>query len=91
MPRIIEHLHFNFGYHVEHHLFPAANPRHARAISRVVARLYPDRYQRMSFLRAMMRLARTPRVYGSPTTLLAPWTGRKYPTLLPSDTVASDK
>ena len=33
-PRWLERLHLQFGYHVEHHLFPMVSGRHAPAIRR---------------------------------------------------------
>src|SRR5204862_6715984 len=44
-PRVLEILHLQFGYHVEHHLFPAMSGRHARRVREELVRLWPDRYQ----------------------------------------------
>jgi len=35
-PRVLERLHLDFGFLVEHHLFPAMSPRHAREVCEVV-------------------------------------------------------
>ena len=43
-PRWLERLHLQFGYHVEHHLFPMMSGRHAPAVREVLVRLYGDRY-----------------------------------------------
>jgi fatty acid desaturase len=81
--RAVDVLHLSFGYHVEHHLFPAMSPRHARRVRTAVTRLWPERYQSMSLLAALRRLWETPRVYASSTLLVEPETGRTWPTLEP--------
>lgn len=83
-PRWIERLTLGFGFHVEHHLFPAMSSRHARAVRDVVAARWPERYQSLPLAEALRRLHRTARVYKNATTLIDPTTRREYPTLLPA-------
>jgi len=83
-PRWIEWMTLKFGYHVEHHLFPAMSSRHARTVRELVRERWPTRYQSMPLLTALSRLHHTARVYRDPVTLIDPSTGREYPTLMPS-------
>ena len=83
--RFVEWLTLRFGYHVEHHLFPAMSSRHALRVREAVQRLWPERYQSMPLLRAVLTLHRTGRVYANDVTLMDPRTGRIWPTLLPRD------
>ncbi|RYZ06130.1 MAG: acyl-CoA desaturase [Myxococcales bacterium] len=82
-PRFFEWLTLGFGFHVEHHLFPAVSGRHARELQTVVQRLWPERYQQLPYLRALLALHRSPRVYETSTQLLDPRTGSVWPTLVP--------
>lgn len=82
-PRWIEWLTLGFGYHVEHHLFPAASARHARAIRAALVAAWPDRYHSMPLGAALVDLFRTGRVYRDAFTLVDPCTGGAWPTLAP--------
>ena len=64
-----------FGFHVEHHLFPAMSTRHAPAVRAACAARWPERYQSMPLGEALRRLHRTARVYIDATTLIDPNTG----------------
>ena len=81
--RVVEWLTLGFGYHVEHHLFPAMSTRHGPAVRALVRQHWPERYQSMPLVTALVQLHTTARVYKDPTTLFDPLTGREYPTLLP--------
>ena len=83
-PRVVEWLTLGFGYHVEHHLFPAMSTRHAPALRTLVQARWPERYQSMPLVTALGRLHNTARVYKDDTTLFDPLTGREYETLAPS-------
>jgi fatty acid desaturase len=83
-PRWIELLTLQFGYHVEHHLFPAVSSRHARKIRDAIRERWPERYQSMSLPAALLALHRTARIYKDDVTLVDPMTGREYATLSPS-------
>jgi fatty acid desaturase len=90
LPRFLEVLTLKFGYHVEHHIFPSMSSRHASAVRALLVNRWPERYQSMSLLQALLRLHRTPRVYKDHYTLVDPRTSRQSPTLAPlSDTTAS--
>lgn len=85
LPRLLEWLTLGFGYHVEHHLFPAMSTRHGPAVRAAVLANYPGRYQSMPLFRALGRLYRTARVYSNNTTLIDPPSGMTWPTLMPRD------
>jgi fatty acid desaturase len=82
-PRWVEWITLQFGYHVEHHLFPAMSSRHAGAVRDLVRARWPARYQSMPLRTAMRELHRTARVYKDASTLIDPRSGREYSTLLP--------
>jgi fatty acid desaturase len=82
-PRWVEWITLRFGYHVEHHLFPAMSSRHARAVRDLLRALWPARYQSMPLRTAVRELHRTARVYKDAMTLIDPRTGREYSTLMP--------
>ncbi len=82
-PRWIEWITLQFGYHVEHHLFPAMSSRHARAVRELLWKRWPARYQSMPLRTALRELHRTARVYKDAVTLIDPRTGREFATLMP--------
>ena len=82
-PRWVEWLTLGFGYHVEHHLFPATSARHARAIRAALVDAWPERYQSMPLGAALAKLFQTGRVYATATTLVDPRSGGAWPALRP--------
>jgi fatty acid desaturase len=80
-PRFIQWLTLGFGFHVEHHLFPAMSARNARKLSHLLQAHYPERYQTLPFLQALWQLHRSPRVYRNSTTLFDPHSGKAWPAL----------
>jgi fatty acid desaturase len=82
-PRWVEWFTLQFGYHVEHHLFPAMSSRHARTVRDLLRRRWPERYRSMPLRKALGQLYRTARIYKDAVTLVDPRTGREYPTLVP--------
>jgi fatty acid desaturase len=82
-PRLLEWLTLGFGFHVEHHLFPAMSGRHARRLRDLLREQFPERYQSLPWARALRALHRSGRVYDTPTTLVDPKTGRRWQTLGP--------
>jgi fatty acid desaturase len=82
-PRWIERLTLGFGFHVEHHLFPAMSSRHATKVRALVQQRWPERYQSMSLVAAVRELHRTGRVYKDAVTLVDPRSGDEFPTLMP--------
>ncbi|MBK9034394.1 MAG: fatty acid desaturase [Myxococcales bacterium] len=83
LPRPLEWLTLGFGFHVEHHLFPAMSTRHAPAVRAALMRHWPERYQSMPLTSAVAALHRTARVYRDAETLIDPRTGQTWPTLTP--------
>jgi fatty acid desaturase len=79
--RLVNWLTLGFGFHVEHHLFPAMSGRHGRAVSRLLEARWPERYQSMPLSRALLRLHRSGRVYKSDTRLFDPRSGSEHATL----------
>jgi fatty acid desaturase len=86
----VQRLTLGFGFHVEHHLFPAMSTRHAHLVRDLVLAKWPERYQSMSLREALRQLHRTARVYKNSTTLLDPKSGREFPTLLPRALAVSE-
>ena len=82
-PRWFEWLTLGFGYHVEHHLFPAMSARHAPKLRDILRARWPELYQSLPLVAALSELHRTGRVYETPTTLFDPKTGQRWPTLAP--------
>jgi fatty acid desaturase len=83
-PRWFEWLTLGFGFHVEHHLFPAMSARHAHAVRDLLRQRFSDRYQSIPLSKALRALHRSARVYDTPTTLVDPKTGRRWQTLTPA-------
>jgi fatty acid desaturase len=83
VPRLFDFTTLRFGFHVEHHLFPAMSSRHAPLLRRLILARWPERYQSMPLLRALVQIIRTARVYKQPTLLVDPKNGREWPALAP--------
>ena len=83
LPRALEWLTLDFGFHAEHHLFPTMSTRHGRAVRQVLRAQFPERYQSLPLPTAIRRLHQTARVYRDDTTLIDPHTGETWPTLTP--------
>lgn len=77
--RIFEFLSLNFGYHVEHHIFPTVSSRHARTLHKAIKEEWPDKFQVTSKWRALVDLYKTPRIYKNSTTLINPLTQKTAP------------
>lgn len=75
MLRGFENLHFHFGYHVEHHIFPELNHVHFSKLRDTLRRMYPTRYRLMGHVQALKLLLNTPRVYKDAETLFDPQSG----------------
>jgi fatty acid desaturase len=84
-PRWLEWLHLEFGYHVEHHMFPTLSGRHAPAVRDVLLRLYGDRYLTMPHARALRLLYARPKLHDGHETLIDPRTMRTFSALAPGD------
>ena len=78
---ILEFFHFNFGYHVEHHLFPSMSPKRIKPVHKMLKEKYPESYKYMPKWQAIKALYKTARIYKNPTTLMNPHTKETYPTI----------
>jgi fatty acid desaturase len=78
---IIDFVHLNFGYHVEHHLFPRVSGRHAKKVHEELNKLYPQKYKHMPKWKALKYLYQTPRIYKNSNELVNPKTLETFPTL----------
>lgn len=74
-------IHHNFGYHVEHHLFPRVSTRHAKTIHKLLKEKYPTKFKHMPKWKAVMLLYKTSRIYKSSNELVHPKSHRTYPTI----------
>ena len=83
LPRPLEWLTLDFGYHVEHHLFPALSTRHGHLVRDALRAQFPERYQSLPLGTALHQLYTTARVYKDDVTLLDPPSGQTWPTILP--------
>lgn len=88
LPRPLEWLTLDFGYHVEHHLFPTISTRHGRTVRAALREHFPDRYQSMPLTSALRQLYDTARVYQDDVTLVDPPSGRTFPTIVPRGSAA---
>ena len=84
-PRWLERLHLQFGYHVEHHLFPTVSGRHAPAVRDLLRRLYGDRYLTMPHTRALRLLYARPKLHDGHDVLIDPRTRERFAVLAPED------
>ena len=89
-PRWLETLHLQFGYHVEHHLFPTLSGRHAPAVRDVLVRLYGDRYLTLPHARALRLLYSRPKLHEGHDTLIDPRTMARFQALAPGDLSMSE-
>jgi fatty acid desaturase len=80
---LLEKLHFNFGYHVEHHIFPTMSGAFTKDVHQKLKEVFPETYQCMPKWEALQMLYKTSRVYKNPTTLIHPGTGETWPVLQP--------
>jgi fatty acid desaturase len=78
---VCDFFHLNFGYHVEHHLFPRVSCRHAKTIHKHLKAMYPEKYKYMPKWKALVYLYQTPRIYKNAEELIHPKTLMTYPTI----------
>lgn len=78
---LIDFVHLNFGYHVEHHLFPRISGRHTKTLHKILKEKYPDKYKYMPKWKALKYLYQTPRLYKNSNELINPKTLETFPTL----------
>jgi fatty acid desaturase len=78
---ILEVLHFNFGYHVEHHIFPTMSGAYTKHVHEILKADYPKTYHYMPKWKAMRMLYKSARIYKNSKTLINPETGKTFPTI----------
>lgn len=78
---VMEFINLNFGYHTEHHLFPAMPASKAKIVSAKLKEMYPDRYKIMPKAKALKLLYSTPRIYKNRDVLVDPHTDKEFRTL----------
>ncbi|WP_216830124.1 fatty acid desaturase family protein [Alkalihalobacterium elongatum] len=81
VPKWVDAIHFNFSYHTEHHLFPSISPKYYPLVKEQIKQRWPERYHEMSFLKAMIALFKTPRLYYQQNELIDPREGNRYGSL----------
>ncbi|MEH2150522.1 fatty acid desaturase family protein [Nostoc sp.] len=74
---IIDFIHLNGGYHVEHHLFPSMSPRFAPLVSQVLREHFADEYVFLPYFKVLLSAIKTPRIYFDSETLINPSSGEK--------------
>ncbi len=79
--KIQDFFHLNFGYHVEHHIFPRMSGAYTKKVHAKLKILFPDTYQYMKKSDALKMLYGTARIYKNHTTLINPKTLQTYKTL----------
>lgn len=82
-PRWVEKLHFQFGYHVEHHIFPTVNGRHAPVVRDVLVQLYGERYLTLPQHRALQLLYTRPKAHATYDSVIHAQTRQAFNTLAP--------
>lgn len=78
---IMEFLNLNFGYHIEHHLFPSMPGSKAKIVSAKLQELYPEKYRIMPKFEAIKLLYKTPRIYKNRDVLIHPISKKEFATL----------
>ncbi len=78
---VLEFLSLNFGYHVEHHIFPHMNGKHSKVVHRQLLKQFPENYKIMPKYKAMIALYKTPRIYKNSRQLVHPVTGKVHQTI----------
>jgi fatty acid desaturase len=78
---ILEYLNLNFGYHVEHHIFPTAGSSRIKAVHKELLRQFPETFQVMPKWKAMKALYSTSRIYKNSRELINPETMETFQTL----------
>ncbi|MDX2090533.1 MAG: fatty acid desaturase [Kofleriaceae bacterium] len=89
LPRVLEFATLDFGFHTEHHLFPAMSTRHGRVVRDALRAHFGAFYQSLPLWEALRRLYNSARVYKDDTTLIDPPSGETFATLMPRE-AASD-
>ena len=78
---LCDFFHMNFGYHVEHHIFPRMSGAYTKKVHEELKKQFPDTYQYMKKSEALKLLYSSARIYKNSTTLINPKTLQTYRTL----------
>lgn len=78
---LLEKFHFNFGYHIEHHIFPTMSGAFTKEVHLKLKENFPDTYKCMPKHVALKKLYATSRVYKNAKTLVHPYTLQTFETL----------
>ncbi len=78
---VFDFFHLNFGYHVEHHIFPRMSGAYTKKVHFELKKMFPETYQHMKKSEALKLLYGTARIYKNHTTLINPKTLETYKTL----------
>lgn len=78
VPPFFNWMHLNFGYHVEHHLFPNMCSKFAPQVSQRLQVLCTDEYIQLPFLQVFRASLSHSRIYFDETSLIVPATQAKY-------------
>ncbi len=78
---LFDFIHLNFGYHVEHHIFPRMSGAYTKKVHAELKKQFPDTYQYMKKSEALKLLYGTARIYKNHTTLINPTSLQTYKTL----------
>ncbi|MGZ3690723.1 MAG: fatty acid desaturase family protein [Pseudobdellovibrio sp.] len=78
---LLDLMHLNFGYHVEHHIFPRMSGAYTKNVHYALKKMFPETYQYMKKSDALKLLYSTPRIYKNHTTLIHPETLERFHTL----------
>lgn len=84
-PCWIEKLHLQFGYHVEHHIFPTISARYNPVVREHLIRLYGNRYLSMPHTKALRLLYTRPKLHCKLDVLVDPRSGSTYRALIPGN------
>ncbi len=74
---VVDFIHLNFSYHLEHHLFPSMNSKFAPLVSQILQEHCREQYIRLPYLTVLLQALRTSRVYLNAETLIEPYSGKQ--------------
>ncbi len=78
---VLEFLNLNFGYHVEHHIYPGIAGSQLKKVHHALKKNFPEKFQSMPKWKAMHSLYKTSRIYLNSRTLVHPKTQKTHPTI----------
>jgi fatty acid desaturase len=78
---VMEFVNLNFGYHVEHHIFPRMSGKYTKVVHEQLKKQFPEKYLYMPKWKALRLLYSTPRIYKNKDELMNPETGATFKTI----------